>query len=299
MRASMVIRSALAVLTTTLAACSAPRRSGGRPLVVVSIFPIANLTATVGGDAVRVETLLPPRASPETWEATPAQIRALADAAGYIRVGAGLDGWLQGMAPESAHLRTLVLTEGMALRQAAGGLEGSETGNPHVWLDPVLVRDRLLPRLTSFLTALAPRDSAAFRARASALADSLTALDAQIRSELAKAPRRAFVATHDAWVYFAARYGLTQVGSIYERPGQEPSAQSLASLIDRARAAGVTTIFAEPEMAETGAQAVARELGARIAVVDPLGGPDVEGRNSYFAMMRSDARVFARALGAP
>lgn len=292
-------RRALPALLVALVACGGAPRHGGRPLVVVSIFPIADLTARVGGDAVRVETLLPPRASPATWEATPAQIRALAQAAGYIRVGGGLDGWLEGMGPNDTHIRRLVLTDGMTLRQSAEGSQSAESGNPHVWLDPVLVRDRILPRLTQFLTALVPSDSSALRARASMVADSLTALDAYIRSEMAKAPRRGFVATHDAWVYFAARYGLTPVGSIYESPGREPSARSLASLIDRARAAGVTTILAEPQLAETAAQVVAKELGARILVVDPLGGPNLKGRNSYFAMMRSNARAFARALGAP
>ncbi len=292
-------RGAVAVLLVPLLArCAAPPATDDRPLVVVSIFPIADLTARIGGDAVRVETLLPPRASPATWEATPSQIRTLARAAGYIRVGGGLDGWLDGMEPADGTFRRLVLTEGLTLSGAATGEEEKGTGNPHVWLDPVLVRDRILPRLTDFLASLAPNREAAVRERASAVADSLTELDAWIRSRLSTAPRHRFIATHDAWTYFAARYGLSSIGTIYERPGQEPSARSLARLIDDARQAGVTAILAEPQLAETAARAVAREIGARVLVVDPLGGPNMEGRNSYFAMMRSNTRAFALALGA-
>ncbi len=256
---------------------------------------MADLTARVAGDAVRVRTLLPPRASPATWEATPAQIRMLARADGYVTVGGGLDGWLADVEPTHAGFEHLVLTDGMQLHRS--GPEAS--GDPHVWLDPILVRDRLLPRLTDFLVSVAgSADEAAIRGRSAALADTLTALDTDIRSLLAKAPRRRFVATHDAWEYFAARYGLESVGSIYERPGHEPSAQALAHLIDTARKDGVTTILAEPQLAETGARALAGELGATIRVVDPLGGPDIPGRDSYTAMMRTNARAFALALGA-
>jgi zinc transport system substrate-binding protein len=188
----------------------------------------------------------------------------------------------------------------MKLRDSGDGTSRNASGNPHVWLDPILVRDRILPRLTDFLVSIAPAaDSGAIRARASALADTLTALDTDIREILAKAPRRRFVATHDAWVYFAARYGLESVGSIYEHPGHEPSAQELAHLIDTARKDSVTTILAEPQLAETGARAIAGELGATVRVVDPLGGPNAPGRNSYVAMMRTNARIFALALGAP
>ncbi len=291
--------TAAALVALLLATCAKAPQDGGPPLVVVSIFPIADLTARVGGDAVRVETLLPPRASPATWEATPSQIRALSRAAGYIRVGGGLDGWLDGMEPQGGDFRRLVLTDGLTLLHEASGSEAMSSGNPHVWLDPVLVRDRILPRLTDFLVTLAPHQAAEIRSRASALSDSLTALDHEIRADLARAPRHDFIATHDAWAYFAARYGLTSVGTVYEHPGHEPSAQSLARLIDNARRAGVNTILAEPQLAETAAKAVAQELGARIAIVDPLGGPNVEGRDSYFAMMRTNARTFARALGAP
>lgn len=288
-----------ALVALLLAACAKAPKDEGPPLVVVSIFPVADLTARIGGDAVRVQTLLPPRASPATWEATPSQIRALSRASGYIRVGGGLDGWLDGMEPTGSDFRRLVLTDGLTLLYGASGSDPERSGNPHVWLDPVLVRDRILPRLTDFLVALAPDQGAAIRSRASAVSDSLTALDREIRAELARAPHHDFIATHDAWVYFAARYGLTSVGTVYEHPGHEPSAHSLAQLIDNARRAGIHTILAEPQIAETAAEAVAQELGARVVIVDPLGGPNAEGRDSYFAMMRTNARTFARALGAP
>jgi zinc transport system substrate-binding protein len=276
-------------------ACTRPSRGAGPPLVVVTIFPVADLVAKVGGDAIRVETLLPPRASVHTWAATPGQIRALDHAAGYVSVGGGLDGWLDDAVEGVPGLRTLRITDGIHLaRTARGGEEG--TGDPHVWLDPILVRDSVLPRLTAFLVDLAPTHEAGLRARADALRDSLTALDADIRRTLAGA-KRSFIATHDAWSYFADRYDLRQLGSLYESPGHEPSARALAGLVDAARAAGVGAVLSEPQLAGTAARALAGELDVDVVVVDPLGGPGIEGREGYLQLMRFNARAFARALG--
>jgi len=273
---------------------------GNVPVVVVTIFPVADLAARVAGDALRVETLLPPRASLHTWEATPGQIRMLHRAAGYVTVGGGLDGWLEGLGEDTPGLATLRLTDGLTLRRSHNAHEGDETGDPHVWLDPILVRDELLPRLTAFLAGLVPEAQAAgVRARGAAMADSLTALDAEIRGRLAGLPRRGFIATHEAWTYFAERYDLHDLGSLYEGPGHEPSAKGLARLVDAARATGLGAVLTEPQLAETAARALADEVGAEVVLVDPLGGPGLPGREGYFDLMRFNARAFARALGNP
>jgi zinc transport system substrate-binding protein len=282
------------------ASCTSPHRDAqGAPLVVVSIFPVADLVARIGGKAIRVETLLPPRASPSTWEVTPAQIRSLDEAAGYVTVGGGLDGWLEGLVDDMPRLRRLRLTDGLKLHREAENAGEGETGDPHVWLDPILVRDALLPRISTFLQLLVPGEASGIRERAATLADTLTRLDAELRAELSPLPRRGFVSTHDAWGYFAERYDLKPLGSIYESPGHEPSAKGLAHLVDVARASGVTAVLAEPQLAETAAAALAGELHAEVIVVDPLGGPGLRGRESYMELMRTDGRAFVRALGAP
>lgn len=298
---------AAALATFAVGACAPEHATRGPDLVVATIFPVADLTARVGGEAIRVETLLPPRASLHTWEATPAQIRSLGHARAYITVGGGLDGWLEGMGADDPELRTLRLTDGVTLLRAdeAHGhehdheVEGQATGDPHVWLDPLLVRDEFVPRIRDLLVELLPAQETAIRARARALTDSLTALDAEIRATLAGRTLDGFIATHDAWAYFAERYGLVSLGNLYASPGHEPSARGLAALVEAARAAGLPSVLSEPQLSETAAAALAAELGVSVVTVDPLGGADVEGRGSYLDLMRFNARAFARALGTP
>lgn len=288
------MRTALALLSiAVMAAACGDARPGiepdARPVVAATLPPVASLVRALGGDAVAVTTLLPAGAHPDTYEATPRMARTLAGADLVVRVGAAADTWLGPV--EGAP--TLVLTDGMRLQ----GQRGPGTGNPHVWLDPILVRDVLLPRLEAALLDVAPDSAVGIRARAAAFTDSLTALDAEIRALLEGVDGHRFVAAHPAWVYFADRYGLEQVGAIHGSPGSELGSRELARLVEETRSQGVRAVMAEPQLGRAGVDALADELGVAVEIADAVGGVGLEGREDYLSLMRFNARAFARALG--
>jgi zinc transport system substrate-binding protein len=257
--------------------------------VVATLHPVASLVRALVPDSIRVVTLLPPGAHPDTWEPTPRLAETVSAAALVVRVGGAADQWLG----EVSGTRELVLADHVRLLDGSG----PGTGNPHVWLDPILVRDALLPPLAEALRGVAGV-SAGLDDRAAALADSLGSLDREIRALLEDAPVRRFVAAHAAWVYFAHRYGLEQVGVLHGSPGNEPGSRELARLVDDARGRGIGAVIAEPQLGRAGVEAVAGELDVAVEVADPVGGEGLEGRGDYFALMRFNARAFARALGA-
>jgi zinc transport system substrate-binding protein len=263
--------------------------------VAVSVHPVASVVREVGGGEVAVRTLLPPGTHPDTYDATPRMAEALAGADLVIRVGGPVDQWLAAR----GGARQVVLTEGMTLRGTHDhGPGAGDTGNPHVWLDPILVRDAFLPIIADALAGQAPDGEDGFRQRAAAFADSLTALDAEIRDLLATARVRAFVSAHPAWIYFADRYGLEEIGSLHPSPGRELGARELSRLVNAARQRGGAAVIAEPQLGRAGVDALARELGVRVEVADPVGGEGLDGRDDYLSLMRHNARAFARALGA-
>jgi zinc transport system substrate-binding protein len=270
--------------------------------VVATIFPIADIVRQIGGDAVEVVTLLPPGASPHTFEPTPAQMRDIAGARVVVRVGAGLDDWTEKLLAErNPTLTVLTLTDGIRLLsltdahadEAAGGGHG---GDPHIWLDPVLVRDQLVPAIRQALTEAAPEQHERFASGAAQLREALTRLDADIRTDLAPLPNRAYIGFHSAWRYFGERYGLHQVAAVEAFPGKEPSARAIAAVVESARAAHVRAIFIEPQMNPRVAEQIARVCGAQTRVVDELGAPNLPGRNHYIDLMRYNAHMFAEAL---
>lgn len=276
----------------SVAGCREKPTAGDRgdaapPVVAVTIFPIGDIVRVLAGSAADVVVILPAGASPATFEPAPDLVRRLAVARLVIAVGAGADGWGGDLA-RAWGAELVVLTQDMALEHG---------NNPHVWLDPILVRDAILPRLTEALIRVVPTAPAPIRVRAVEYRDLLTALDREIRATLSAVESRAFVATHPAWPYFAERYDLRQVGVLYPAPGRELSPRELGALVDQARRAGVHAVFTEPQLGETGARALADELEARVGVLDPLGGPAVAGRDSYQALLRFNARALAETLG--
>jgi len=261
--------------------------------VVATIFPLADVVQQVGGAHVEVVTLLPANASPHTFEPTPAQMRALAHADVCVRVGAGLDNWTEKLlAAHGAGLIVVTLTEGMPLMGAVDG----HGGDPHVWLDPVRVRDVAVPAIVAALSAADPAGRPAFERAAAEFQAALTQLDADLRQELAPATQRQYIAFHSAWRYFGERYGLHEIAVVEPFPGKEPSAHEVAALVEKARAAHVQAILIEPQFNPRVAQQVAREFGGAALVVDPIGGPNIPARNHYVDLMRYNARIFAEAL---
>ena len=263
------------------------------PLVVATIYPVADLTRSIAGEDVHVEVLVPPHASPATYEPMPRQIRALAGASVYLTVGGSVDAWVRAL-PAGPGSETR-LNDGIALRSGDGSGEAA-TGDPHTWLDPLLVRDAWLPRMERALGAARPEARERLAERTRALSDSLTALDAWLTRQLAPVRQYGFITAHAAWGYMAERYGMREFAVIYPAPGREPSARRLAALVDSARAAGVRAVFTEPRLGPTAAHALADELGVPVLMLDPLGGPGLDGREGYLSMMRFNGLQIRRAL---
>lgn len=272
--------------------------TGPGAVVVSSIFPIGDLIQRAVGDLARVEVVLPPGVSPASFDVTPRQLRDLQNASLFVTVGGGLDEWIADVAEESGWSGPMVrLTDGLELMaEEEGHGHGHGSGNPHIWLDPVLVRDHVLPVLESSLVEAIPSGANQIRAGFEALTDSLTALDLEIRTLLGPFRERAFIATHAAWTYFAARYGLEEIGVVLPSPGREPSSRDLSGLLELARTRGIRCIFIEPQLGETAARALASELSLPTVLLDPLGGPGLEGREGYFQLLRFDAAQMAAGL---
>jgi ABC-type Zn uptake system ZnuABC Zn-binding protein ZnuA len=244
----------------------------------------------LAGDPIAVSALVPPGASPHTFDPRPGDVARLAQAALVVAVGGELDDWVRpllGASSRPLEVLTLLDLPGLAPRD----------GDPHVWLDPIRVRDVLAPAIAEQLAALDPAGAADVAGRLSDFQARLTRLDAELRDVLA-GPRRAYVAFHSAWRYFGARYGLEEVGVVEEAPGEEPTPRALADLAAAARRAGVRAILVEPQLDPRVARTLAAEFGATTVLVDPNGDPQDPERARYEPLLRWNARAFARALGA-
>jgi ABC-type Zn uptake system ZnuABC Zn-binding protein ZnuA len=268
----------------------APRPSP--PLVVAaSILPLADFARQVGGDRVTVSVLVPPGASPHTYEPTPAQLVLLSRARVLVLNGVGLEFWADKVIA-AAHNPRLIVVRTAAGLPLLSGPPDEPGGNPHVWLSP---RDAI-HQVLAIRDALIRADSAGagpYRVNAERYVAELTALDAEVRDTVATFRSHAFIAFHPAWAYFARDYGLTEAAVIEPSPGREPSPAQIAHIIQTAKAIGARAIFAEPQYPTKAAQVIAGETGATVLLLDSLGRPPTY---EYLPTMRYDLAQMARAL---
>lgn len=278
-----------AVLLGGAGAPAAPA-GGAKPKVAATIFPLFDIARTLAGPFAEVVLVLPPGASPHTFEPTPAAVRALGGAAVLFVVGHGLDDWAVRAARGVGVTRILPVDQGIELRRTGSGTVA--TVDPHYWLS--IPNGRAIARtMAAELARVRPDHATEVQAALAAYLARLDEADQDIRRRLARLPTRRIATFHDAFGYFAEAYGLEIAAVFQPFAGREPGPRFVMDFQQKLRAADVGVVFAEPQLSVDVIRPIARDLGIAVAVLDPLGG--VPGRESYVAMMEFDAAQVAAA----
>ncbi len=291
--------AALLGLTISLGACEsrAPQSqpAGPRKLTAVTTLTVlADLIQQVGGDEVQVKALVPPGGEVHTYQPKPEDIKSVAQAGIVFYNGARLEEWIDETIRSAGkpNLPIVVLSEGLPLLR-----QGNEP-NPHLWLD-VRNAKAYVEKIRDALGKVDPANAGDYAERAKRYLAELDDLDTWIRAEVDTIPpaRRKLVTFHDAFPYFARRYGFSLVGVLVASPGKEPAARELAALARRIRREGVPAVFAEAQFNPKALEILARDAGVRVVTDlynDSLStGPEA---SSYIAMMRHDVTEIVKAL---
>jgi zinc transport system substrate-binding protein len=277
------------VLTCCLALAACGRSGGasgigggsGQETVVAAFYPLAFAASEIGGASVDVENLTPPGAEPHDLEVSPQDVSEVRDADLVLLLGRGFQPQLEDAAGDADNVERLLDTP---------GLDVHSNEDPHVWLDPVRYA-LIVERIGQVLGKQAAADE---------LKQRLMDLDAEFRVGLADCQRREIVTSHEAFAYLAERYGLEQVAITGLSPEAEPEPGKLQGVVELVRAHGVTTIYFETLVSPRIAETVARETGAKTAVLDPIEGlTDEEAANGedYFSLMRKNLAALRTGLG--
>jgi zinc transport system substrate-binding protein len=284
----------------------------GKITVVASILPLGDFCQKIGGDQVTVTVLIPPGASPHTFEPSPTAVTRATAAQVFVYVGAGLDPWAerllkaqrtpgQAVVEAVADIRLIKDVEEHGHEEHGGKETGAtgphhhhEAGNPHVWLDPVLAQD-ICRRIAQALSQVDPAHKNTYEVNLALYLGQLEELDLDIKASVATFRQRDYVCFHPAYTYFSRRYGLKEVGVIEAAPGREPSPGHLQKIIAAIKETGVRAVFAEPQLSPRVAEVIAQEAGVKVLFIDPLGGRPPYG-SDYIKLMRHNLAVLAQAL---
>ncbi|MEV7601744.1 metal ABC transporter substrate-binding protein [Kitasatospora sp. NPDC089797] len=308
-------RTTAALATTALAASlaltacsgsSSAKGTDGKLNVVASFYPMEFLAQQIGKEHVAVTDLTAPGVEPHDLELTAKQVAGVqkADAIIYLK---GLQPTVDQAVGQSASKHKIDATAASPLvdhhldegtAEADGHQHEGPAGDPHIWLDPT--RYAAIAKSVGAEFAKAdPAHAADYQKNTDDLVTKLTALDQDFRTGLKDTGTKTFVTSHAAFGYLADHYGLTQVAINGVDPESEPTPARLAAVQKAAKDNGVTTVFFETLVSPKLAETVAKDLGLKTAVLDPLEGVKDPAKDDYLSVMRQNLANLQAALGAP
>ena len=256
----------------------------------------AMIVAEVAGTRGTVIDMLPPGASPHTYEPRPSDIKTVQSADALFSVATNLDGWASKLPAKQTRALIDFVPGDMRLRGTHHHDDHSEDAgdvDPHFWMDPNTVR-QMVPDLVVFLSSVDPGGKKDYERNGEAFMKSLDELDKESANAL-KSCRGAKVALfHPSVMYMLRRYAIDAPVILEPSPGQEPSARDMARMVKTMRDKKVKAIFSEPQLPARPAEVLGEATGIPVSMLNPLGGgPDT---SRYADLIRANVSSLKEAL---
>ncbi|WP_372847428.1 metal ABC transporter solute-binding protein, Zn/Mn family, partial [Pontiella sp.] len=271
------MKGTILILSTALMLGCAPQKDNertGKPLVFVSIPPLAGLLREIAGDRLDIRTLVGQGQSPHSYEPTARQLAALGEADLLFTIGVPYEkSLLNKIKPLYPDLE-IVATDSRIERRSMPHEHHGEActhdhgeKDPHVWLSAVNAM-KISEDLLQALARNRPEQRDLFEANQARLVAAIQKLHTQSQAKLAPFKGCRFYVFHPSFGYFAEEYGLEQVA--IELDGKAPSPRQLAALIEQAKVDGAKIVFVQKQFPVDSAQALATALDGSVVQLDPL-----------------------------
>jgi ABC-type Zn uptake system ZnuABC Zn-binding protein ZnuA len=265
--------------------------------IVATTTQVADFATNVGGDRVRVTSLLKPNLDAHDYEPSPADVEAIARADLVLENGAGLETWLRDTITNSGFRGPVVDTsQGVRLRMVGG------QPDPHIWQSPRNA-EVMVANIDRALAAADPADAAVFQANLAAYTKQLQVLDAEVQRQIDSLANNKLVTNHDAFGYYIDRYGLQFVGSVIPSfdSSAELSGRDIRDLVAKIKATGVKAVFSETSLPPRTAETIAGEAGVKVvegedALYGDSLGPAGSDGDIYLKMIRHNTRTIVSNL---
>ena len=248
---------------------------GRKVRVLTSFLPVYCFTANVAGDLAEVDNLLPPGIDPHDFQFSVREMKKLGAADVMVVNGLQLEPWLDRIIRSSEKPKVIVeAAAGLKAELIMSGAgqkddEKSLVPNPHIWLDPKLA-EHAVTNILAALQQADPGNAAGYARNANQYIERLEKLDAELQAGLAPAKGEAIVTFHNAFPYFARRYGLKIAGVIEEVPDVQPSPKYLSALGRTIKSDKVKAVFTDRQYASRLAEQFGRDYHVPAAQLDTL-----------------------------
>jgi zinc transport system substrate-binding protein len=255
--------------------------------VAVSIDPQRFLVESIGGDTIKVVTIVPAGKNPHSYEPTPSQMKELSRSVVWFSIRIEFE---QAIMPKIKslypHIRIVDTSIGIKRRimreeeldKHDHDHDHDEVGaeDTHIWMSVRLMKNQA-DVVYKTLVEINPSQKALYKKNYENLLKELDILDKELSRKLAPYKGKEFFIYHPVLGYFADDYGLRQIS--IEIKGKEPSPSQLAKVINLARKHKVKIIFVQEGFSKKSAETVAKAIGGKVVEINPL-------TSDYLNMMR-------------
>ncbi|WP_026104007.1 metal ABC transporter substrate-binding protein [Anabaena sp. PCC 7108] len=291
-------------VTQTTTEQSEPAKPG-KTQVVTTFLPVYLFTKAVAGDAADVEILVQPGTEIHEYQATPANVKAIATANVLVKNGLGLEEFLDDTIKNAQNTKLVEIDaskgikpikeispiEEIAKEEKDHNHEHGD-GNPHVWLDPVLAKQQVV-NIRDGLIAVDAVNKPTYEANAAAYIQELENLNNEFQQTLQQTPNCTFITFHDAFPYIAKRYKLKQL-AVVEIPEDQLSPTDIQKVVNAVKKYKVKALFSEPGVDNKLFTSLAKDLNLTLRTLDSLETGETNPQY-YFKAMKSNLQTLATA----
>ncbi len=251
----------------------------GKAIVGVTIAPQTEFVERIGGNKVEAVLMVPPGASPHTYEPTPRQLEKISSADMYAKVGSGIEfeiSWLGNLIDLNKEMLVVDCSEGIELLGT----------DPHIWLSPKNAKI-MAENIYQGLVEVDPGNVVYYSKNKEQYLQELDGLDLLIENSIKGKENRKFIVYHPAWGYFADEYGLGQIS--IEDEGKGPTPKGIVSVIKQAKENNISVVFASPEYSISSAETISQEIEGNVLLISPL-------EKNYISNLEQVAETFKQHM---
>jgi zinc transport system substrate-binding protein len=286
------------------------RTADGKLNVTVTIFPPYDFVRQIAGDKINLSMLLPPGAESHSFEPSPRDIITAQNSGIFIYVGGESDVWveriLESMNTDDMKILAMMDAVDAVEEEIVEGMEeeGEEKEemayDEHIWTSPknaILI----VKAITALLCEADSANADFYRQNFAAYTGELIRLDTAFKDVVAAGKRNTIIlADRFPFRYFADAYGLSYFAAF---PGcsteTEPSAATVAFLINKIRAEKIPVVFHIELSNERMANTISGETGAKKLLLHAshnISKRDFDAGLGYLDLMRGNVENLREAL---
>ncbi len=273
-----------------------PAQKSPKTKVVTTFLPVYLFTKAVAGDVADIEMLVKPGTEIHEYQGTPTNVKAIATAKILVKNGLALEEFLTDTIKnaENPQLTEIDASKGIQAINKISPIDKTATGehdhdhqsgNPHVWLDPVLAKQQII-NIRDGLIIADPANKANYQTNAAAYIQKLDSLNNQFQQTIKQTPNCTFITFHDAFPYLAKRYNIKQL-AVVEIPEKQLSPTDVQKVINTVKKYKVKALFSEPGLDNKLLTSISQDLGLTVRTLDSLETGDTNPEY-YFKAMKAN-----------